>query len=117
MEKLTECLEIGECENSETAPKSGQLTQASYEFVKKLKVIHPIISESDPIKKRSISNTSSSTPNTSPSASELLQAKCEELKKLNIDDSLTQKILNKQVSIVLPTQEDDDEIFMLEKFK
>lgn len=120
MEKLTECLEIGDCDHSETALKSGHSTQTSHEFVKKLKVIHPISSESDPIKKRSLSITSPSTLTTNPSTnptSEFLQAKCEELKKLNFDDSLAQKIFNKQISIVLPTEEDDEEILMLEKFK
>jgi hypothetical protein len=114
LEKLIECLEIGDCDPSETVPKSAHSTQASHDFAKKLKVIHPISSESDPVsKKLSLSITS---PFTNPT-SESLQAKCEELKKLNFDDSLAQKIFNKQISIVLPTEEDDDEILMLEKFK
>ena len=119
MEKLTECLEIGDCDHAETVSKSSLSIQASYEFIKKLKVIQPISSDSDPIKKRSLSTTTPSTlsPSAPNSTSEFLQAKCEELKKLNFDDPLAQKIFNKQISIVLPTEEDDVEILMLEKFK
>jgi len=40
LEKLTECLEIGGCDHSETVVKSGgHSTQASHDFAKKLKVI------------------------------------------------------------------------------